>query len=112
MYPRSHRSLPSPAPIQSVGAMHKRVTRPGPLGSTQQQPARFQLVHGGYKAVSGEPEETTPENFHVYRDISNQNNYNISSVKVELQHLILSILDDPVISRVSLPIPKKETVSE
>ncbi|GLT31477.1 hypothetical protein SLA2020_062100 [Shorea laevis] len=41
-----------------------------------------------------------PENFHLYRDISQQNLSNISCVKVELQHLILSILDDPVVSRV------------
>ncbi|XVE69430.1 hypothetical protein DITRI_Ditri09bG0151700 [Diplodiscus trichospermus] len=41
-----------------------------------------------------------PENFHLYRDISQQNPPNISCVKVELQHLILSILDDPVVSRV------------
>ncbi|GKV28283.1 hypothetical protein SLEP1_g37361 [Rubroshorea leprosula] len=41
-----------------------------------------------------------PENFHLYRDISQQNPTNISCVKVELQHLILSILDDPVVSRV------------
>ncbi|XWS74804.1 hypothetical protein CRYUN_Cryun01aG0029100 [Craigia yunnanensis] len=41
-----------------------------------------------------------PENFHLYRDISQQNPSNISCVKVELQHLILSILDDPVVSRV------------
>ncbi|XP_022745909.1 protein SMAX1-LIKE 8-like isoform X2 [Durio zibethinus] len=41
-----------------------------------------------------------PENFHLYRDFSQQNPSNISCVKVELQHLILSILDDPVVSRV------------
>ncbi|KAK6270590.1 hypothetical protein POUND7_007688 [Theobroma cacao] len=41
-----------------------------------------------------------PENFHLYREISQQNPSNISCVKVELQHLILSILDDPVVSRV------------
>ncbi|XVF84033.1 hypothetical protein PTKIN_Ptkin16aG0542200 [Pterospermum kingtungense] len=41
-----------------------------------------------------------PENFHLYRDISQQNPSNISCIKVELQHLILSILDDPVVSRV------------
>ncbi|KAE8691920.1 PHD finger family protein [Hibiscus syriacus] len=42
-----------------------------------------------------------PENFYLYRDMSQQNpSNNISCVKVELQHLILSILDDPVVSRV------------
>ncbi|MBA0629830.1 hypothetical protein Godav_024327 [Gossypium davidsonii] len=41
-----------------------------------------------------------PENFNIYRDISQQNGSNISSIKVELCHLILSILDDPVVSRV------------
>ncbi|GLT93531.1 hypothetical protein SLE2022_113210 [Rubroshorea leprosula] len=41
-----------------------------------------------------------PENFHLYRDISQQNLSNILCIKVELQHLILSILDDPVVSRV------------
>lgn len=41
-----------------------------------------------------------PENFHLYRDMSQQNPSSISCVKVELQHLILSILDDPVVSRV------------
>jgi len=39
-----------------------------------------------------------PENFHLYHQIPNQSS--ISCVKVELQHLILSILDDPVVSRV------------
>ncbi|GMI90273.1 SMAX1-like 7 [Hibiscus trionum] len=42
-----------------------------------------------------------PENFHLHRDMSQQNpSNNISCVKVELQHLILSMLDDPVVSRV------------
>ncbi|XP_039055182.1 protein SMAX1-LIKE 6-like isoform X2 [Hibiscus syriacus] len=42
-----------------------------------------------------------PENFYLYRDMSQQNpSNNISCVKVELRHLILSILDDPVVSRV------------
>lgn len=42
-----------------------------------------------------------PENFHLYHQISQQQNQNsISCIKVELQQLILSILDDPVVSRV------------
>ncbi|MFQ6668999.1 hypothetical protein Gotur_034426 [Gossypium turneri] len=41
-----------------------------------------------------------PENFHLYRDMSQHNPSSISCVKVELQHLMLSILDDPVVSRV------------
>ncbi|KAJ7959642.1 Protein SMAX1-LIKE like [Quillaja saponaria] len=40
-----------------------------------------------------------PENFHLYHQISQQTS-SVSCVKVELQHLILSILDDPVLSRV------------
>ncbi|XP_028784040.1 protein SMAX1-LIKE 6-like isoform X1 [Neltuma alba] len=40
-----------------------------------------------------------PENFHIYHQISQQPT-SVSCVKVELQHLILSILDDPVVSRV------------
>lgn len=40
-----------------------------------------------------------PENFHLYHQISQQPT-SVSCVKVELQHLILSILDDPVVSRV------------
>ncbi|KAF7816487.1 protein SMAX1-LIKE 8-like [Senna tora] len=40
-----------------------------------------------------------PENFHHYHQISQQPS-SVSCVKVELQHLILSILDDPVVSRV------------
>ncbi|XP_048139716.1 protein SMAX1-LIKE 6 isoform X2 [Rhodamnia argentea] len=39
-----------------------------------------------------------PENFHLYHQLSNQSS--INAVKVELQHLMLSILDDPVVSRV------------
>ncbi|XP_041012268.1 protein SMAX1-LIKE 6 [Juglans microcarpa x Juglans regia] len=39
-----------------------------------------------------------PENFHLYHQIPQQSS--ISCVKVELQHLLLSILDDPVVSRV------------
>ncbi|KAF3433416.1 hypothetical protein FNV43_RR24518 [Rhamnella rubrinervis] len=39
-----------------------------------------------------------PENYHLYHQIPQQSS--ISCVKVELQHLILSILDDPVVSRV------------
>ena len=40
-----------------------------------------------------------PENFHLYHQIWQQP-ASVSCVKVELQHLILSILDDPVVSRV------------
>ncbi|KAM6598801.1 hypothetical protein CsatA_018410 [Cannabis sativa] len=39
-----------------------------------------------------------PENYHMYHQIPQQSS--ISCVKVELQHLTLSILDDPVVSRV------------
>ncbi|KAI4306835.1 hypothetical protein L6164_030080 [Bauhinia variegata] len=40
-----------------------------------------------------------PDNFHLYHQISQQPT-SVSCIKVELQHLILSILDDPVVSRV------------
>ncbi|KAF7830938.1 protein SMAX1-LIKE 8-like [Senna tora] len=40
-----------------------------------------------------------PENFNLYHQISQQPT-SVSCVKVELQHLVLSILDDPVVSRV------------
>ncbi|XP_023550080.1 protein SMAX1-LIKE 7-like [Cucurbita pepo subsp. pepo] len=39
-----------------------------------------------------------PENFHLYHQLSHQSS--IACVKVELQHFLLSILDDPVVSRV------------
>lgn len=39
-----------------------------------------------------------PENYHLYHQIPQQSS--IACVKVELQHLTLSILDDPVVSRV------------
>uniref|UniRef100_A0A1J3CWG7 Chaperone protein ClpB n=1 Tax=Noccaea caerulescens TaxID=107243 RepID=A0A1J3CWG7_NOCCA len=42
-----------------------------------------------------------PENFRLYQEMSqNQNSNSLSCVKVELRQLILSILDDPVVSRV------------
>ncbi|XP_027335968.1 protein SMAX1-LIKE 8-like [Abrus precatorius] len=44
-----------------------------------------------------------PDNFHFYHQNQQQQQqqpFSVSSVKVELQHLILSILDDPVVSRV------------
>ncbi|KAG7569865.1 Clp N-terminal domain superfamily [Arabidopsis thaliana x Arabidopsis arenosa] len=42
-----------------------------------------------------------PENFRIYQEMSqNQNSNSLSCVKVELRQLILSILDDPVVSRV------------
>lgn len=41
-----------------------------------------------------------PENFHLYHQLSNQSSSINNVIKVELQHLILSILDDPVVSRV------------
>ncbi|KAL6126755.1 hypothetical protein ACLB2K_074800 [Fragaria x ananassa] len=40
-----------------------------------------------------------PENYHLYHQLQ-QHQSSMSCVKVELQHLILSILDDPVVSRV------------
>ncbi|GMY08243.1 protein smax1-like 7, partial [Fagus crenata] len=47
-------------------------------------------------------QQRQPENFHLFQQISQQStsSSSISCVKVELQHLILSILDDPVVSRV------------
>ncbi|CAH2058654.1 unnamed protein product [Thlaspi arvense] len=44
-----------------------------------------------------------PENFRLYQEMSqnqNSNSNSLSCVKVELRQLILSILDDPVVSRV------------
>ncbi|KAJ6414721.1 hypothetical protein OIU84_003684 [Salix udensis] len=44
-----------------------------------------------------------PENFNLYHQIQQQqqqSSSSISCIKVELQNLILSILDDPVVSRV------------
>ncbi|KAJ9160340.1 hypothetical protein P3X46_025751 [Hevea brasiliensis] len=42
-----------------------------------------------------------PENFHLYHQLSQQqSSASMSCIKVELQNLILSILDDPVVSRV------------
>ncbi|CAG7880895.1 hypothetical protein BRARA_C02057 [Brassica rapa] len=43
-----------------------------------------------------------PESFRLYQEMSqsNQNSSSLSCVKVELRQLILSILDDPVVSRV------------
>ncbi|ESQ52718.1 hypothetical protein EUTSA_v10016208mg [Eutrema salsugineum] len=42
-----------------------------------------------------------PENFRLYQEMSQNNqNQTLSCVKVELRQLILSILDDPVVSRV------------
>ncbi|KAL3530890.1 hypothetical protein ACH5RR_010212 [Cinchona calisaya] len=48
-----------------------------------------------------------PETFHLYQQLQHQNSNNINSnsssistVKVELKHFILSILDDPIVSRV------------
>ncbi|KAJ8769436.1 hypothetical protein K2173_002926 [Erythroxylum novogranatense] len=42
-----------------------------------------------------------PENYHFYQQISQQqSSSSISCVKVELRNLILSILDDPLVSRV------------
>ncbi|XP_010505734.1 PREDICTED: protein SMAX1-LIKE 8 [Camelina sativa] len=43
-----------------------------------------------------------PENFRIYQEMSQsaQNQNSVSCVKVELRQLILSILDDPVVSRV------------
>ncbi|KAI7741537.1 hypothetical protein M8C21_022344 [Ambrosia artemisiifolia] len=41
-----------------------------------------------------------PENFHIYNQTTSCPPTSVSTVKVELQNLILSILDDPVVSRV------------
>ncbi|WJX38460.1 hypothetical protein P8452_26122 [Trifolium repens] len=45
-----------------------------------------------------------PDNFHFYhqqqQQLQNQQTFSVSAVKVELQYLVLSILDDPVVSRV------------
>ncbi|PKI46670.1 hypothetical protein CRG98_033012 [Punica granatum] len=40
-----------------------------------------------------------PENFHLYHQLSSQSSIN-NTIKVELQQLIISILDDPGVSRV------------
>ncbi|KAI9075363.1 hypothetical protein K1719_042675 [Acacia pycnantha] len=85
--------LVSPS-IQSSGAMPERVSGPGPIGPDSRRPAIFQLFHGCHQAFSRQP-----ENFHLYHQISQQPS-SVSCVKVELQQLILSILDDPVVSRV------------
>ncbi|XP_050384925.1 protein SMAX1-LIKE 6-like [Argentina anserina] len=41
-----------------------------------------------------------PENYHLYHQLQQHQSTSMSCVKVELRHLILSILDDPVVSRV------------
>ncbi|KAK3019272.1 hypothetical protein RJ639_004221 [Escallonia herrerae] len=41
-----------------------------------------------------------PETFHLYQQMQQNGSSSISSVKVELKHFILSILDDPIVSRV------------
>lgn len=45
-----------------------------------------------------------PETFHLYQQMqlnsSSQNSPSISAVKVELKHFLISILDDPIVSRV------------
>ncbi|KAL1817252.1 hypothetical protein ACET3Z_019826 [Daucus carota] len=43
-----------------------------------------------------------PETFHLYQQTLNQTHQNgvVLSVKVELKHFVLSILDDPIVSRV------------
>ncbi|MCL7021791.1 hypothetical protein MKW94_008497 [Papaver nudicaule] len=41
-----------------------------------------------------------PESYHLYHLQQNQQQSSVSCVKVEIQQLILSILDDPVVSRV------------
>ncbi|XP_031263096.1 protein SMAX1-LIKE 8-like [Pistacia vera] len=41
-----------------------------------------------------------PDNFNLYHQLSQSHNSSVAVVKVELQHLVISILDDPVVSRV------------
>ncbi|XP_059663846.1 protein SMAX1-LIKE 7-like, partial [Cornus florida] len=41
-----------------------------------------------------------PETFHLYQQLQQQNQSSLTCVKVELKHFILSILDDPIVSRV------------
>ncbi|KAJ8531920.1 hypothetical protein K7X08_011843 [Anisodus acutangulus] len=43
-----------------------------------------------------------PDTFRIYQQLQQQNssNFSISTLKVELKHFILSILDDPIVSRV------------
>ncbi|KAI6678730.1 hypothetical protein NL676_039526 [Syzygium grande] len=48
--------------------------------------------------LSQDNQRRQPENFHLHHQLSNQSSTN--AVKVELRHLMLSILDDPVVSRV------------
>ncbi|KAE8695604.1 Kinase superfamily protein isoform 1 [Hibiscus syriacus] len=71
-----------------------------PSGQHSNDPPVSNSLLAAIKRSQANQRRQPPENFHVFRDISHRNNSSISSVKVELQHLILSILDDPVISRV------------
>ncbi|CAL5334012.1 unnamed protein product [Camellia sinensis] len=41
-----------------------------------------------------------PYTFHLYQQVQNQSQSSVSCVKVEMKHFILSILDDPIVSRV------------
>ncbi|KAI6678729.1 hypothetical protein NL676_039525 [Syzygium grande] len=52
--------------------------------------------------LSQDNQRRQPENFHLHHQLSNQSSTN--AVKVELRHLMLSILDDPVVSRIKLAI--------
>ncbi|GMI80877.1 SMAX1-like 6 [Hibiscus trionum] len=67
-----------------------------PSGQLTNDPPVSNSLMAAIKRSQANQRRQPPHNFHVYRDIAQQNN----SVKVELQHLILSILDDPVVSRV------------
>ncbi|KAK8671930.1 hypothetical protein V6N13_038511 [Hibiscus sabdariffa] len=72
-----------------------------PSGQLINDPPVSNSLMAAIKRSQANQRRQPPDNFHVYRDIAQQNNSNnISSVKVDLQHLILSILDDPVVSRV------------
>ncbi|KAH1045380.1 hypothetical protein J1N35_036164 [Gossypium stocksii] len=71
-----------------------------PSGQLTDDPPVSNSLMAAIKRSQANQRRQQPENFNIYRDISQQNGSNISSIKVELRHLILSILDDPVVSRV------------
>ncbi|TYH51922.1 hypothetical protein ES332_D10G315000v1 [Gossypium tomentosum] len=71
-----------------------------PSGQLTDDPPVSNSLMAAIKRSQANQRRQQPENFNIYRDISQQNGSNISSIKVELCHLILSILDDPVVSRV------------
>ncbi|XP_040934323.1 protein SMAX1-LIKE 6 isoform X2 [Gossypium hirsutum] len=71
-----------------------------PSGQLTDDPPVSNSLMAAIKRSQANQRRQQPENFNIYRDISQQNGSNISSIQVDLRHLILSILDDPVVSRV------------